>query len=330
LDTIPCENCGAPLTAAVRFCPKCGRGVTRDGVTPKPLAATRPARRVGPGVIQCGTCGTQTVPGVSFCFECGAPIHDTAQPEASFRMQEDDSPAKPRKMATWMKVLIGVGVLFMCTVGACVACVVGLARHAPQLEVSGAEQYQHMVPPELAALMPPDEAAFCQTISRYAKNVSSDGSSQPAPAEVTRLLKERTEALQQAGSARRFSEWIGVAVLKFMQDKKANVTVQLPCEARLVAGLDAAPKEEIPTRGNAVTTSAGPQLEELVQIGRGDTVKLSGSFVTAADGSYFMSEVTDAAKLAVPAFFVHLAAIHPAQGAAEPGAQPKRSLPPPP
>ena len=51
-----CSNCGAQLSAGVKFCPECG------------------ARQAS----LCAACGTPLLPGAKFCAECGTPTSEAA------------------------------------------------------------------------------------------------------------------------------------------------------------------------------------------------------------------------------------------------------------
>lgn len=67
-----CPYCGAPVSAATRFCGSCGREL--------PAAAPQPS-------MLCPSCGRPSAPGVRFCGECGAPA------EASTPASSEPAPA---------------------------------------------------------------------------------------------------------------------------------------------------------------------------------------------------------------------------------------------
>jgi hypothetical protein len=286
------------------------------------MAATRPSQRLGPGVIQCGTCGTQTVPGVSFCFECGAPIQAT-ESGPQVRMQADDAAPVRRGMSTTAKVLIAVSVLFLCMFGACAACVITAIKSAPGglggLEVNGARQYRKLVTPELAASMPPAERAFCEIITRYAKATEDAGGVTAGDSDKTRLLNERNPVLHEfLQKTPQMSGWVAVLVQNMSVPKGNQVSMQLPCEARIQAAV----MESLDGGQPAAGPGTDRLRENLRHLSPREAVTFDGTLLTNPDGSFILGVLSDTGRLLAPSFAAQLTAIDKTDngpGSAPPG-----------
>ena len=311
MDTTPCEKCGAPLTPAVRFCPRCGQAVTRDGVTPQALARTRPPRRVGPQAVQCGTCGTQTVPDVAFCFECGAPVGTVAaDPGGGVRMEAQSADVVPRrKLPLWTKLLIVFGVLALGGFSACVACIAWGFHSVPSTELKWALQKRERVPAGLAAQMPSDEAAFCAAVDQAAAAATKAGGVSASGAELTRLADEQHDALKNFGTHPAITGWVGVPVQTMQLNRGINLELQLPCAARVSNGKittrlqNGTPVSEVDTFS---IHEGDPLFEKALQVVLYRPALFSAVFSTGQAGDLQPVGLSQAGKIIAPNFMIDL------------------------
>lgn len=269
------------------------------------MAATRPARPAGPGSVQCGTCGTVMAAGNAYCFECGAPVGAIpTSGEPTVRMQDAEAPP-PKRMSLAAKILIVLGILVLGSCGSCIACIVYGYKQLPNIEIQNAQDSLKLMPPGAAALMPPDEAAFCRLMDETAKAAKDAGGSKASAAQIEHLIQEREGKLASV----KVQDWIGTMVTRGEMNmgprtdagppaSELILGVQTPCGPLFVNGpiLGA-------TAGTGIPTGT-PLAEAAYRVNRFGTLRFSGELVRTADGHLSLNNLTPAGKLQAPRFLL--------------------------
>jgi hypothetical protein len=251
------------------------------------------------------------VAGNAYCFECGAPVGAVSMAAGPTMRMEDAGPPPRRKMSLGLKILIVVGVLVLASCGACIACFVYGVRRFPDIEIRAAEDSRKLVPPEVAALMPPDEQAFCKVMNDSATAATQAGGSNASTAQLEHLLQQRETAL----GTLQISNWVG-SVMHMGQlgptsengDAGAAagevfLEIQIPCGPLFANGSGLGGGTGIPM-GSPLATTA-------LKTTRLETMRFTAEPVRSPDGHYRLNNLSPAARLLAPRFLVRFSALQP-------------------